>query len=115
MPGRSDRLIQREVLEVTNEDTAPLVLVLEPWAESYLVPPRTAVEIVAFAPDEGRLVVESAGHGLVVWGWTGSSVHVIQNDQELEPATISSVESARIAARRTLPPIIQHRVVWAGP
>ena len=107
MADRTDVLTWRETLEVLNDDAAPLVLFLEPWAEPFIIPPHSSVEIVAFASGNGHLQVDEHDKQLTVWGWTGSTVHVLQDGQELDPTFLSSVEAAELGARRRRPPILR--------
>ena len=108
MADTTDVLTWRETLHVSNEDAVPLVLFLEPWAEQFVIPAQSAVEIVAYGPDDGRLVIDKGDNQLVVWGWTGSSVHVLRNGHELAPEFLSAEQAAKIARRRTRPPVIRH-------
>lgn len=109
MAEKIDVLTWRQTLEVLNEDAAPLVIVLEPWAEPFVIPPHSSVDVVAFAPGVGSLEVEQHDNRLTVWGWTGSTVHVLHDGQELEPAFLSSAETADIGRRRMQPPIIRNK------
>ena len=114
MADATDVLTWRETLEVSNDDTVPLMLFLEPWAEPFVIPPHSSVEVVAFAPGDGHLEVDERDNRLIVWGWTGSSVHVLQNGQELDPVFLSSAAAAEIGRRRTQPPVLRHRGPAAG-
>jgi hypothetical protein len=114
MADTTDVLTWRETLHVLNDDAVPLVLFLEPWAEQFVIPPRSAIEIVAYGSDDGRLVIDKGDNQLVVWGWTGSSVHVLQGGHELATEFLSAAEVAKIARRRTRPPIIRLENHGAG-
>lgn len=109
MADTTDVLTWRETLHVSNEDGVPLVLFLEPWAEQFVIPPQSAVEIVAYGSDDGHLVIDKSGKHLVVWGWTGSSVHVLQHGRELDPVLLSATEAAEFAHQRNRPPVIRHQ------
>jgi hypothetical protein len=61
MADTTNVLTWRETLEVSNEDTAPLVLFLEPWAEPFVIRPHSAIEVIAYAPGEGQLPRSPAG------------------------------------------------------
>lgn len=102
-------LTWRETLEVANADAAPLVLFLEPWAEPFVIPPHSAIEVVAYAPSEGRLEVDNRDNQVTIWGWTGSSVHVLQDGRELNPVFLPATDAAKIARERTHPPIIRQK------
>ena len=109
MTDTTDVLAWRQTLDVSNEDAAPLVILLEPWAEPFVMPPQSSVDLVAFAPAEGRLEAEVDDNHVTVWGWTGSTVHVLQDGQELEPTFLSSAEAAEIARRRTQAPHLRNK------
>jgi hypothetical protein len=108
MADTTDVLTWRESLHVLNDDAVPLVLFLEPWAESFVIPPRSSIKIVAYRSDDGHLVIDNGDNELVVWGWTGSSVHVLRNRHELAPEFLSADQAAQIARRRNRPPVIRH-------
>ncbi|MGE0543341.1 MAG: hypothetical protein AB7R89_24540 [Dehalococcoidia bacterium] len=109
MADTTNVLMWRETLHVSNEDASPLVLFLEPWAESFVISPHSAIEVVAYGSGDGHLVIDEADNQLIVWGWTGSTVHVLQNGHELAPVFLSAAEAAKITRRRARPPVIMHK------
>lgn len=109
MSDSPEMLTQRTTLEVFNQDDVPLLMFLEPWAEFFLIPPGTAVDIIAFAPADGELEIDDTENRLTIWGWTGSTVHVLRDGQELEPIVLTSAEAATICRRRRRAPVLRHR------
>jgi hypothetical protein len=62
-------------------------LIIEPWAEEYLLEPGVSVDVVG----EGRAVdgsfeVEHFNKGMIFYGWEGSVVSVLVNGQQVIPS-----------------------------
>jgi hypothetical protein len=72
-------------LRILNSISGPLVLLLEPWAERYVVAPGAAVELEARGPEGGCLEVSIEPDSVIVYGWTGSTVDVTQEGEMLTP------------------------------
>ena len=73
-------------LSYTNHTAADLRLSVEPWARVYKVRPGHQVEIVVTGGDPGEfLEMEQLDDGLTIYGYTGCTVTVLHNGEELEP------------------------------
>jgi hypothetical protein len=69
---------------VENEGTAELVLVVEPWARTYSLPPRSTYIVRAKSGVPGALEVERDQEHIVCWAWPGSTVEVWSGEQLLD-------------------------------
>jgi len=62
----------RGTLAVKNSQDTDLKIVLEPWADEFLLSPGKTIEVTFSGPVDGRLEVESQTGAIIVWGWEGS-------------------------------------------
>jgi hypothetical protein len=72
-------------LHVWNSTTHPLSLFLEPWGEAYTLAPASGVDVVGEGPADGRFEISVQDDGVAVYGWTGSTAHVMKDGAVLEP------------------------------
>jgi len=48
--------------KVTNDLTAPLLLIIEPWAQEIMIEPGDTYDVIFYAPDIGH---QSVSHGVI--------------------------------------------------
>lgn len=70
-------------VRITNGRTELITFYLEPWGESYPMPPRESFEVRVTGPGSGTLEVEFAEDHATVWAWAGSVARVFHGAQEL--------------------------------
>lgn len=70
-----------------NGSAVVMLLIVEPWAEQYLIEPGRSVDVVGQGGriDEG-FEVEYFNEGIIVYGWEGSVVSVFSNGEMVEPS-----------------------------
>ena len=68
----------------TNRSTKTKRLIIEPWAEEYLIDPDVSVEIIATGKSTASVEIDYADRGIVVHGWTDGSLTVMLDGIELE-------------------------------
>ncbi|MCO7568786.1 hypothetical protein NJH78_02265 [Pseudomonas chlororaphis] len=63
-----------------------VLLIVEPWAEEYLIESGQSVEVVDQGNSfEGCVEVEYFDGGIIVYGWEGSILSVFKSGVELVP------------------------------
>lgn len=63
-----------------------ILLIVEPWAEEYLLEPGQSVDVIGKGGvAEGVFEVEYFDGGLIVYGWEGSVLSVFNNGVEVFP------------------------------
>ena len=83
MPSRRTRTESSVRVRLVNPREAAVQLVIEPWGETYSIPPDDAVDIKAWGPEGEALEIAHEPEAIVVWGWPGSTVRVFHNAEEL--------------------------------
>ena len=64
-----------------------MLLIIEPWAEEYLLEPGVSVDVVGEGGAvDGSFEVEYFDKGMIFHGWEGSVVSVLVNGQEVIPS-----------------------------
>ena len=63
-------------IRFTNASPGRLALTIEPWGDVHEISAGTSVEVLASGPAGGVLEIEVRPEGLVVYGWTGSTVDI---------------------------------------
>ncbi len=72
----------------TNATKAAVRLILEPWAEEYVIQSGQRVDIVASSnTSDGCVEFEQLSDCLIIYGYPGSVVSLSSNGRELAPAT----------------------------
>ncbi len=72
----------------TNRSAKRVFLIVEPWAEKYWIESGVMIEIVdisGMASRDDFIETESVEGGLIVYGWSGCVLSVLQNGVLLEP------------------------------
>lgn len=63
-----------------------MLLIVEPWAEEYLVEPGKSVDVVGQGGNVGPgFEVEYFERGMIVYGWNGAVVSVLSNGEVVVP------------------------------
>jgi hypothetical protein len=70
-------------LRVANTQGKPIRLVLEPWGREYVVRPTDEYILVFLGPGKSEPEVLVGQDEIEVWGWTGTTVDVFKNGEEL--------------------------------
>lgn len=64
-----------------------ILLIVEPWAEEYLLEPGQSVEVIGEGGGaDGVFEVEYFDGGLIVYGWEGSVLSIFKNGVEVSPS-----------------------------
>jgi hypothetical protein len=75
-------------LGIRNLFAEPVTLCLEPWGDELSVPPKASYVIVAEGPGGAHLQVEYGEGRISVYGWSGSTLSVFENDKLLRELKI---------------------------
>jgi hypothetical protein len=74
-------------LSYENKTDKKLLLIVEPWAEQYWLPPGEKVDIVGQGGESGSDFQLNQSDGeIIVFGWIDSIVKVMRNGQEMVPS-----------------------------
>ena len=71
-------------LKFTNGSDKVMKIILEPWAEEYLVDAGATVEVIANGESKKNIEIEHDGEDLIVYGWS-DSMTVLCNGIPQEP------------------------------
>ncbi len=66
-----------------NSTQHTLTFVLEPWGETYPLEPEAQISLVARGPEGGHPEVDYGPDALTVWSWSGSTVRLFKDGDEL--------------------------------
>jgi hypothetical protein len=69
----------------TNGSDEPLRIILEPWAEEFIVGPGQRVDILVRTDAVGILEMEQDPEGLVIYAYENCIISVMSNGEELQP------------------------------
>jgi hypothetical protein len=83
MPSRTTRTESSVQVRLVNPREVPVQLVLEPWGESYTIPPDDVIDIKVRGPQGEALEIAHQPEAIVVWGWPGSTMRVFHGAKEL--------------------------------
>ena len=70
-------------VRLSNSRARPLTVDLEPWGESFQMAPGAIFEVVANGPADGELQIELGEERILVLGWPGSIVGILDDTEEL--------------------------------
>ena len=71
-------------LRLRNRRKSPLTVALEPWGDTYDMPPGEAFDVLATGPnDQGILEIDDEDECIIVYGWSGSIVRLFNAHGEL--------------------------------
>jgi hypothetical protein len=69
------------VIRIRNGRGVPMTIVVEPWGDRHAIAAGAAVQVVATGPlATPSLEIEHADDRIVVYGWSGSRVAVIPDE-----------------------------------
>lgn len=79
----------RVTLKITNKLEEPRLLIIEPWASEYLVPPGKSYDVIADGDLSYPLEVELAPDHITVYAFdsAGAMITVQHNGREVEEHT----------------------------
>ena len=84
MPAADSQAFQwTNAVRIANTRPRKLTVDLEPWGESFEMPPGAVFELVANGPADGELQVEIGEERILVLGWPGSIVGILHDTEEL--------------------------------
>jgi hypothetical protein len=83
MEAASQATEQVVLVRLRNTRTCSQTLCLEPWGEAYAMAPGTTFDVVARGPQGDSLEIEVGDADIVVFGWPGSFITVLQDGVEL--------------------------------
>ena len=98
MPSRAVRTESTTHVRLVNPLDVELQLVLEPWGETYSIPPDGAIDLKAHGPKGEALEITHESDAIIVWGWPGSTIRVFRGAEELggmqsrPPAPVSTLD-----------------------
>lgn len=91
---------------VRNTGMKPLTVVLEPWGTRHTVAPGERVRVVARGPGgAGRLEVVRGADEVVVYGWSGSRVEIVREQEQTSAATTNRAHIAEAAKPTVKSPV----------
>jgi hypothetical protein len=70
-------------LRLANSQRTALRFILEPWGREYMLRPNDEFVLVFRGPGTSEPEVVLGKGTIEVWGWTGTTVQVFKNGQEL--------------------------------
>ncbi|MES2187305.1 MAG: hypothetical protein V4505_22335 [Pseudomonadota bacterium] len=70
----------------TNDSGTDLRLVVEPWADQFVLHPGQQVDILVYGDVTGIVEFEQASDRFVVHSYDGSIIHVMSDGKELPPS-----------------------------
>lgn len=77
----------RQTVIYCNTTAAVTELIIEPWAELYLIESGAQIEVTGVGGEaESCFEIHHAGRGLIVFGWVNSIVTVTRDGKALEPS-----------------------------
>jgi hypothetical protein len=76
---------------VRNEKQSPMVVILEPWAEEFDVPPNGVLEIGILDSMDESIETTQKNQCLVVWLWGGCRATVSLDGRDCTPPTLNVV------------------------
>jgi len=77
----------KQTISYQNTSDCRTLLIVEPWAEQYLIEPGGKVDIIGEGgePSSG-FEIKHTNDELIIFGWTGSVVRVWRNGVEVAPS-----------------------------
>jgi hypothetical protein len=78
----------REVVSLEHHFSAPIALIIEPWADQVILVPNRVYTIVAKASTVGSLHVEFRANQITVYGWPGSTLSVLMDGESIVQCSI---------------------------
>jgi hypothetical protein len=70
-------------LLIVNSQEESVTFILEPWGETFALDPGEQLSLVARGPEGGYPELDYEARTITYWGWSGSTVRVFKNDQEM--------------------------------
>jgi hypothetical protein len=67
----------------SNNSTKNMRLIIEPWAEEFLLSPGIIVEIIAAGENTDCLEIDYVDRGVAIHGWSGSALTVMLDGKAL--------------------------------
>jgi hypothetical protein len=94
---------------ISNGYSKPLVLLIEPWYESFTVPPGEHVIVSAKGPIGDGMEIVLNDEVCIVWGWTSSSIVVLHKGEIVIDLRHSKMPATPVTSLRSL-----GESVWAS-
>ncbi|MBI2759949.1 MAG: hypothetical protein HYX51_00790 [Chloroflexi bacterium] len=107
MVAKDTPRVSESVVRIVNPTGRELEFVLEPWGETFAMPPHAEFVIVGSGPPGDGPEVSYDDEVITVWGWPGSVLRVFHDDRELGrvggkripmPAPVSTLPMSHEAA-----------------
>ncbi len=83
-------------LRVRNGHSKAMTLTLEPWGDTYQLAPDDVYDIIIHSPGIGIFDVEMNDDSIIVWGWEGAYVSLIQDGRVMRDGTVGHLPVPRI-------------------
>jgi len=75
--------VKRTHIDFRNSSQLRVSLVLEPWADEYVIEPRDRLSVLAEGPEPGCLEVEYLEGRILVHAWGGATIRIFRGTEEL--------------------------------
>jgi hypothetical protein len=72
-----------------NQNPTPITVVIEPWAEEFIVPPGSVLSIIVFFRKLGLLETAISPNYFTVGLWAGCSAEVSLDGKDQTPRSLS--------------------------
>ena len=73
----------------SNQDPNPIIVILEPWAEEFTVPPGSVLSIIVFYTKLGLLETAISPNYFTVGLWAGCRAEVSLDGKDQTPRSLS--------------------------
>lgn len=80
---------------ITNDDVAPLLLILEPWCDETVIASGKTAKVSFSGPQGGRLEIVTKGGEIVLHGWEASVLDIIEESEDRDPTGDSGSSGSR--------------------
>lgn len=77
------------IVRIVNPSDAEMTFILEPWGETYPMPPHAEFVITGSGPEGDGPEIACTANVVTVWGWPGSVLRVFHREVELGPAGVA--------------------------
>ena len=69
----------RFTIKLTNSQSKPLNMLLEPWAEEIHLLQGESASLSAVGPEPAELEIDASDNGITIFGWPGSICELTRN------------------------------------
>ena len=80
----NEATVKRIHIDFRNSSQLRVLLVLEPWADEYVVEPQDMLSVFAEGPEPGYLEVDYLESRILVHAWGGATIRIFRGTEELD-------------------------------